>query len=84
MSQQRADLEHLRSGLMAAFDEAPDTVKAQIASQLRAVVKDLAALGEVTPEVSAADEIAARREARVTGAGRAPSASRRSQPRRSG
>lgn len=81
---QREDLEHIRAGLIVAFDEAPDTVKAQIASQLRAVVKDLASLGEATPEVSAADEIAARREARVTGAGDHASTTRRGQPRRSG
>lgn len=81
---QREDLEHIRAGLLVAFDEAPDTVKAQIASQLRAVVNDLAKLGEIPQEVSRADEIAARREARVTGSGGAPSAARRGQPRRSG
>ena len=60
---QREDLETLREGLLAAFDSAESAVKAQIAGQLRAVVKDLAALG--TPEeVSKADEIAGRRAAR--------------------
>lgn len=57
---------------------------APLIRELRAVTRELADLGEETPEVSAADEIAARREARVTGAGGSARTSRRSQPRRSG
>ena len=57
---------------------------APLIRELRAVTRELAELGEVDPEVSAADEIAARREARVAGAGGSARTPRRSQPRRSG
>ena len=81
---QRDDLIELRGWLREAFADANVAVKAQVAGQLRAVIKDLAALGEGVAEVSAADEIAARREARVAGSGGVASASRRGQSRRSG
>ena len=81
---QREDLEDLRRVLRAALEDADVAVKAQIAGQLRQVIKDLAALGEPVEEVSPADEIAARREARVAGAGGSARTPRRSQPRRSG
>jgi len=81
---QRDDLLELRGWLRDAFADADVAVKAQVAGQLRAVIKDLAALGEDAAEVSAADEIAARREARVAGSGGGASSSRRGQSRRSG
>jgi hypothetical protein len=80
---QRADLEVLRAGLLESFATADDSVRAQLAGQLRAVIKDLAALGEVAGEVTAADEIAARRKARLSDADDSSSASRRGQSRRS-
>lgn len=84
MADQRRDLENLRVGLLAAFESADVAVKAQIAGQLRAVIKDLAALGEGKSEVTAADEIAARRAARRSDPADRSSSSPRSQPRRSG
>lgn len=78
---QRDDLERLRKGLLEAFEAAPDPVKAQIAGQLRMVIKDLAGLGVAEGKGSVADEIAARRAARKP-ADIAP-AGRRSQSRRS-
>ena len=41
---QRETLEAMRDALAQAMDDAPATVKAQIASQLRAVLADLRAL----------------------------------------
>ena len=63
----REDLELMRAGLFEAFDSAPDTVKAQVAAQLRAVIKDLAELpgekdGSPLNDVAAAR---ARRQARA-------------------
>jgi hypothetical protein len=84
MSGQRADLEVLRAGLLAAFGSADDAVKAQIAGQLRAVIKDLAALGADVKVVTVVDDITARRQAREAGAADSASAGRRGQPRRSG
>jgi hypothetical protein len=81
MSEQREDLERLRIELFAALTDADVAVKAQIAGQLRAVVKDLAALGAPAVEVTKADEIAARRAARRSGADNPASTARRSQPR---
>ena len=63
----REDLEALRAGLFDSFDSAPDTVKAQVAAQLRAVIKDLAELPGVK-DVNPVDEFAgarARRQARA-------------------
>lgn len=80
---QREDLELLRDGLIEAFEHADYAVKAQVAGQLRAVLKDLAGLGE-TEDGSLADEISARREARRAGAAPGASAARRGQPRRRG
>lgn len=79
---QRDDLEILRATLLEALTEADASVKAQIAGQLRQVVKDLAALGEPTEETSVADEIAARREARRTPSSDRSSPSGRGQRRR--
>lgn len=85
LASQRADLETLRAGLLASFATADDAVKAQIAGQLRAVIKDLAALGAgETVEVSAADEIAARRKARLSDADDSAPTARRGEPRRRG
>jgi hypothetical protein len=74
---QRDDLELLRVGLIAAFETADDSVKAQIAGQLRAVIKDLAALGEPAKEMSKADELASRRTARRSDAADRPPAAKR-------
>jgi hypothetical protein len=81
---QRGDLEVLRVGLLAAFETADDAVKAQIAGQLRAVIKDLAGLGQEVKVVTVADEITARRQARESDPADLPSAGRRGEPRRGG
>jgi hypothetical protein len=63
----RAALEALRDELARALADASVGVKAQIASQLRATLKDIADLpvaGKVTP----ADEFRRRREARLAAA----------------
>jgi hypothetical protein len=83
VTQQRADLELLRAGLLAAFESADDAVKAQIAGQLRATIKDLAGLAEPT-EASVADELRRRRENRVAGTGDNSPAAKRGQSRRRG
>lgn len=77
---QRDDLELMRTVLLAALDDADVAVKAQIAGQLRAVIKDLAALGDPVAEVSFADEIAARRTARRTDTPARKSPARRGEP----
>jgi hypothetical protein len=84
MDQQRADLEVLREGLKASFASADDAVKAQIAGQLRAVIKDLAALGDDAKVVTVVDDITARREAREADAADRAVAGGRGQPRRGG
>jgi hypothetical protein len=78
---QREGLEAMRDSLAAALDVADPAVKAQIAGQLRAVIKDLAALPAVEVEVSASDQLRARREARRNPVD-LPSTSRRAQSRR--
>ena len=80
----REDLELLRQGLLAAFArDDNDGVKAQLAGQLRAVIRDLAELAPAEKGKSAADEITARREARRAGADDSshPSRSRESRSR---
>ncbi len=59
----REDLERLRLELWLAFDEAPAAVKAQVAGQLRAVIKDLAELPDVK-EVNPLNDVAAARARR--------------------
>ena len=81
---QRDDLERLRVVLFEALEGADVAVKAQVAGQLRAVVKDLAGLDVETVEVSKADDLAARRKARRTGAAGAALADGRGQPRKRG
>jgi hypothetical protein len=44
MLDHRGALEAMRDALAEAFDECPPTVKAQVASQLRAVLADIRAL----------------------------------------
>jgi hypothetical protein len=56
-------LELLRVGLLAAFDEASVGVKAQVASQLRGVIKELAELPE-SKDANPVDEFTAARESR--------------------
>jgi hypothetical protein len=80
----REDLELMRAVLLEALQTSDVAVKAQVAGQLRAVLKDLAALGEPAKEVSAADEIAVRRQARRAGSDDSASSSRRGQSRRRG
>ena len=79
----RDDLETLRAGLLESFASASVAVKAQIAGQLRAVIQDLAALGEPVEKVSKADEITARRKAREGDAADRSLADGRGQRRRS-
>jgi hypothetical protein len=52
--------------------------------ELRQVTSELAGLGETTAEVSVADQLAAARQARISGAGDSSHSARRSQPRRRG
>lgn len=59
----RRTLEALRDRLARDLDEAPATVSAQLASQLRETLRELDAL-PIAEEASAVDEIAARRKAR--------------------
>ena len=59
----REDLELMRAGLFEAFDSAPDTVKAQVAAQLRAVLKDLDEC-PVAKEANPVDEFSAARARR--------------------
>ena len=67
----RVALEALRDQLADALVAADVAVKAQIAGQYRAVVKDLAALGAADDEGDLIDELAARRAAaRVSKASR--------------
>lgn len=74
---QRAALEAIRDQLAAQLERAEPAVAAQIAGQLRATLKDLAALPP-TREGSKLDEVRARREARrVAAAKAAPAASGR-------
>ena len=57
----------MRVGLFEAFNNAPDTVKAQVAAQLRAVIKDLGEL-PVEKENNPLNDVAAaraRRQARA-------------------
>jgi hypothetical protein len=64
---QREDLEAMRVGLFEAFNSAPDTVKAQVAAQLRAVVQALADL-PAEKEANPLNDVAAaraRRQARA-------------------
>jgi hypothetical protein len=63
----REALEALRDELAAKFEEASTGVSAQIASQLRQVLKDLAELPD-GKRVTKADELAARRRARISSA----------------
>lgn len=81
---QRDDLETLRAGLLTSFAAADHAVKAQIAGQLRAVIKELAVLDRQEPsEVSKVDELAAKRKGRGAAAGTRTSAGRRREVRRS-
>ncbi len=57
----REDLELMRVGLFEAFNSAPDTVKAQVAAQLRAVIKELDELPGVKVANPIDDQLAARR-----------------------
>jgi hypothetical protein len=81
---QRDDLERIRVQLFEALDNADVAVKAQIAGQLRAVVKDLAALGEPAKEMSKADELASRRTARRADAADSAPPAKRGKPRSGG
>jgi hypothetical protein len=74
---QRDDLELIRVELFAALTEADVAVKAQVAGQLRQVIKDLAALGEPAKEMSKADELASRRASRRSDAADSPPAPKR-------
>lgn len=73
---QRALLEAIRDQLAADMARAEPAVVAQIAGQLRQVVKDLAALPP-TREGSKTDEVKARREARRRAAAQAAPAAGR-------
>jgi hypothetical protein len=70
----RASLEALRDGLAATFVEASPGVRAQVASQLRATLAELAGLDPVVKKVSKADDLAARRKARRAATAAAASA----------
>jgi len=59
----REQLEALRDKLAADMDGVDSKVVAQVASQLRAVLKDIAALPD-SKKVTAADDLRNRREAR--------------------
>lgn len=73
---QRAALEALRDKLAADMEQAEPAVVAQIAGQLRATLKDLAALPPVAGG-SKLDEVKQRREARRrAGAAAAPASGR--------
>jgi hypothetical protein len=78
----RVRLVALRDELTEALTAADVAVKAQLAGQLRAVLKDLAGLPVEDGEVSKADELESRRKARRSGTTDRAPAARRSQPRR--
>lgn len=63
----RTALKALQRKLASDMDLADPNVSAQIAGQLRQVIKDIAALGSSEEEGSVVDEIAKRRAARVAG-----------------
>lgn len=69
---QRAMLEALRDDLAKAFDNAPDTVKPQIAAQLRATLADLRAMPgppvELPKGVVSVEDAKQRRAARQSAA----------------
>jgi uncharacterized protein (DUF2267 family) len=85
LGDQRATLEAMRDALATAMDEAPDTVKAQVASQLRQVLADLRALPQA-PAVQPAGVVTIadakqRRAARQSAATAAPEPKARSRKR---
>lgn len=98
VSQRREDLERAREVLLLALDgdrllqrasqDGESTAFAESASslvrELRAVVRELDEIGVPAEEVSVADQLAAKRSARITGADDSASTSRRGQPRRRG
>ena len=65
----RLALVALRDSLAADLDEAPCTVRAQIAAQYRACLSEIAALQDGLEVVSKHDELKRRREARRVAAG---------------
>lgn len=70
---QRAALEAIRDQLAGQLERCEPAVAAQIAGQLRATLKDLAAL-PAAKEGSMTDEVKRRREARRAAAASAPTA----------
>jgi hypothetical protein len=77
----RTSLEALRDELAEALEAADPAVKAQLAGQLRAVLKDLSSLSD-DREVSTADDLAKRRADRIAGADAAAPPRRRANNRR--
>lgn len=80
---QREGLEAMRDKLAEAMDLAEPSVVAQVAARLQAVLKELADLDAGVSKGSTVDEIAKRREDRLSKTGASSASGRRRNVRRS-